>query len=577
MSEPIAVGIDLGTTHSLAAVLTGEGPRVVPNALGNLLTPSVVAIDDAGQVVVGEAAQHVALWHPERAAARFKRYMGSDRTLTLAQQAFTPVELSALVLRSVKRDVEVFVGRPVEAAVISVPAYFNDAQRAATQQAATLAGLEVLRLVNEPTAAAIAHGLHAREAEETLVVLDLGGGTFDVTLLDLFEGVVEVRASAGDNQLGGEDFTDALVQWALDGADPEPVRARQPTVFARLRSQCEAAKRQLADGHGVLLPVPAIDGEDTWRTVTTRRVTAATLDECTPLLRRRLRAPITRVLHDTGVRPDAVGAVLLVGGASRMTAFRALAEEVFGRAPTFGRDPDLIVAEGAAVQAGLIRGSGGLEDLVVTDVTAFSLGVEIVREVGDQKRGGYFSTVIPRGTTLPASRSDVYHAIERGQRKIRFTIYQGESRRVSDNERIGEVEVTGLGRSGERDAVELRLTHDLDGLLQVEARPLDAQGVPIGPVFEGIFQRGRTHLAPKALQRALARLAALKIHPREQLPNRHLVSRAEAAIRGLLGRERAFVEEVLDAFEAALAGQVPAEIERVRQTLESVLDEIERR
>ncbi|MCA9561019.1 MAG: Hsp70 family protein, partial [Myxococcales bacterium] len=264
MSAP-PIGIDLGTTHTVVAVLGAEGPRIVPNALGEPLTPSVVAFDEQGALRVGAPARAIALRAPDRAAACFKRDMGTDRTHTLAGRTFTPVELSAMVLRQVKTDAEAWLGRSVEAAVVTVPAYFNDSQRAATAQAAQLADLKVLRLVNEPTAAAIAYGLHARDAEAKLVVLDLGGGTFDVTLLELFEGVVEVQASAGDNRLGGEDFTDAVVRWALDDVDPSTLRARLPEVLARLREGCEVAKRQAATGEVAIVARPRLDGDDVWR------------------------------------------------------------------------------------------------------------------------------------------------------------------------------------------------------------------------------------------------------------------------------------------------------------------------
>ncbi len=575
MSQP-PVGIDLGTTNSLLAVLTEDGPRVLPNALGRELTPSVVAMDDNGDMVVGDLAREISIKDPIRAAARFKAHMGTDFAYRLGKRDYTAVELSAMVLKTLKRDAEARLACEIDRAVVTVPAYFNESQRSATRQAAEIAGLKVQRLINEPTAAAIAHGLYNAGEEATLLVLDLGGGTFDVTLLEVFEGVVEVQGSAGDNRLGGEDFTDAILRWAIREAGGEfgAVRETHPEVFARLRAGCELAKRQLAEGHAAMLALPDLAGEDAWKPAGTRSVTRDRHDQITSNLMERTRQPILRVLRDADTDASDLEGIILVGGASRTRSLHVLTEELLGMAPGFSRDPDQIVAEGAAVQAGLIEGSKGLDDLVVTDVTSFSLGVNTARDVAGRMRSGYFSTVVPRGTTLPCSRVDSYWTLSPEQQKIVFEIYQGESRRVEENERIGELEIEDLPPSEGNQEVQVRFTHDLNGLLQIESW-LVVDGQP-GEVHEIVLQRGGATLEGQELREALSRLETLKVHPKEYLQNRYLMTRAENIWAELTGEEREALSKYIDAFESALERQDPDHIEIARKQLEAVVARLEK-
>ncbi len=578
MSET-AIGIDLGTTNSLVAVLTGDGPQVLPNALGNVLTPSVVALDEEGDLIVGDLAREIAIKHPDRAAARFKAHMGTDYTYQVGGNGYSPVALSALVLKQLKRDAEARLSEDVTKAVITVPAYFNDKQRASTRQAAELAGLEVLRLINEPTAAAIAHGLHNAGEDATLIVLDLGGGTFDVTLLELFEGIVEVKGSAGDNRLGGEDFTDAVLKWALRdlGHEFEDTRDRFPEIFARLRKACEVAKRQLAEGHAAMIPVPQMGRTDDWVPGGTRSITREKFDQITNSLMDRTREPILRVLRDADTDLDELEGVILVGGASRTRSLHVVAESLLDQAPDFSRDPDTIVAEGAAIQAGLILGNEGLEDLVVTDVTSFSLGVNISREVAGRMRSGYFSTVVPRGTTLPCSRVETYWTISPQQKVIKFDIYQGESRRVEENELIGKLEIKNLPEREHNQEVKVRFTQDLNGLLQVESWLLDQKSEQLGKVHQLVLQRGASMLEGSQLRAALERMESLKVHPKDYLQNRYLLTRAENLVKELMGEERAALEKYIDHFEGALEKQDPEIIEQAKAALESVLKRLEQR
>ena len=574
MSQP-PIGIDLGTTNSLIAVLTGDGPQVLPNALGRELTPSVVALDDNGDLVVGDLAREISIKDPLRAASRFKAHMGTDFKYRLGRRDYTAVELSAIVLKTLKRDAEARLDCTIDRAVVTVPAYFNESQRSATRQAAEVAGLKVQRLINEPTAAAIAHGLFNKGEDATLLVLDLGGGTFDVTLLAIFEGVVEVQGSAGDNRLGGEDFTDAVLRWAIreGGGEFGAIRETHPELFARLRAGCELVKRQLAEGHAAMLALPILDGADEWKPAGTRSVTRERFDQITSNLMERTRQPILRVLRDTDNEADDLDGIILVGGASRTRSLHVLTEELLGRSPGFSRDPDQIVAEGAAVQAGLIDGSQGLDDLVVTDVTSFSLGVNTARDVAGRMRSGYFSTVIPRGTTLPCSRIDSYWTLSGEQSKIVFEIYQGESRRVEENELIGELVIDELPPTEHNKEVQVRFTHDLNGLLQIESWLLE-DGKP-GEVHQLVLQRGGATLAGQELREALARLETLKVHPKEYLQNKYLLTRAENIWAELTGDERELLSKYIDAFEGALHRQDPDVIETARKQLEAVLARLE--
>lgn len=385
------VAIDLGTTHSLAALWSDEGPRLIPNALGSVLTPSVVALDDAGHVLVGAAAQERLRSHPRHAAAAFKRYMGTDRLSTLGERSFRPEELSALVLKSLLADVEAATGERVREAVISVPAYFSDAQRKATRNAGTLAGITVERLVNEPTAAALAYGLEQRNAESRFLVIDLGGGTFDVSILELFDQVMEVHATAGDNFLGGEDFVDVLVDACLADLGLEKSRLGLHDLV-ELRARLERLKRQL--GPGETSTELNLDGHrHAWRIEESRFEQLAA-----PLLA-RMRAPIERALRDARLGAAALDEIILVGGASRMPMVTRLVTRMFGRLPLRHINPDEAIARGAAVMAGLKGRAAALGEVVMTDVCPYTLGIQTTEPLpSGHLQQGVYSPIIERNT-----------------------------------------------------------------------------------------------------------------------------------------------------------------------------------
>ncbi len=561
------VGIDLGTTHSLVSVWRDGRAELIPNGLGELLTPSCVSLDEDGSVLVGRAARERLQTHPERSAAQFKRFMGTDKLLRLGNREFRPEELSALVLKSLKADAEAHLGEPVTEAVITVPAYFSDAQRKATRAAGQLAGLKVERLVNEPTAAALAYGLHLRDKETRFLVFDLGGGTFDVSILELFEGVMEVRATAGDNLLGGDDFNERLValckeQMKLPERLSEDARFQQ-----RLHAQVEAAKRTLSQAESALVAVR--DGDVDYQ---------LTLDEtlleqaCAPLLQ-RLRAPVERSLRDAGLRSSELEAIVLAGGATRMPLVRRLVTLLFGRFPVADLNPDEVVALGAAVQAGLKARDAALNEVVMTDVAPYSLGVAVsVRMDAHTESHGHFDPIIERNAVVPVSRVKNYIPTRDGQTQMTLQIFQGEARMVRDNVHIGTLNVVLPGLKSQDSAVDVRFTYDVNGLLQVEAHVLRT-GETAGLVIEG----NPGLLSEPEIAQRLKSLAALKIHPRDQLANRTVMARAERVFSQCRGHERDWLGAQMLHFERLLAGQEERSIRAGRRELAQSLDQIEGR
>ena len=559
------VGIDLGTTHSLVAAWIDGAPRLIPNALGGTLTPSCVGVDDDGSILVGHAARERLQTHPDRTTALFKRYMGSTRTVRLGDRDFRPEELSALVLRSLKADAEAFLGAPVTEAIVTVPAYFSDAQRKATRVAGELAGLTVERLLNEPTAAALAYGLHEADRETQFLVFDLGGGTFDVSILEMFEGVMEVRASAGDNMLGGQDFTSLIADLAFTNGIPD--EARNDALFMqRLLARAETAKRDLG-AHGTAR------FETSYGTHTaTVSLDQAALEKLAQPLLNRLWRPIERALRDARIRAADLDNVVLAGGATRMPIIRALATRMFGRFPATGHDPDEVVALGAAVQAGLKMKDKALEEMVMTDVCPYTLGTEIVRLLDNgTQAGGFFAPVIERNSVVPISRVQRFSPVSPQQKQIRIGVYQGESRLVRDNVALGEILLPLEPGPGHADGVDVRFTYDVNGLLEVEVTV-----VATGVKRQLVIESGEAHMTPEEIARRLAALSTLKIHPRDTLENRTLLARAERLYEQLLGDVRDQLGEFILRFEQVLATQDARRIARDAAAFREALDTIER-
>ncbi|MGD1065193.1 MAG: molecular chaperone HscC, partial [Vulcanimicrobiaceae bacterium] len=456
------LGIDLGTTNSLVGIWRDGQPTLIPNALGDLLTPSAVGIGDDGAILVGAAARERLATHPARTATAFKRAMGSEHELTLGKQTFRPEELSALVLRSLKADAEVFLGERVEDAVITVPAYFNDVQRKATKAAGELAGLAVRRLLTEPTAAALAYGLDRPSDDELILVVDLGGGTFDVSLLHVFEGVTEVRATAGDSRLGGEDFVDRIVVAFMDAVGSKaglPPAGTPSPVQAALRRQAELAKCHLSESDTAVLRVVHRDRAIDWE------LTRETFEEIAQPLLARLRFPIERALRDARIDPDRVARVILAGGASRMPMFRKLMGRLFRRLPLQSIDPEQVVARGAAIRAGMLARDTELTERVMTDVAPFTLGIAVTDGNAQNPITNLFLPIIERNTVIPASRvKQVVNAWD-DQAEIAVKVFQGEARFVDENIALGLLTVPiPRGPEGSQ-SIDVRFTYDPSGLL----------------------------------------------------------------------------------------------------------------
>jgi molecular chaperone HscC len=556
LTRPALLGIDLGTTNSLIAAWQEGRAQLIPNALGDVLTPSVISLDEDDSILVGKAARARLTTHPERTVAAFKRFMGSDKQFELGGRQFSPEELSALVIGSLKQDAEAWLGHPVHEAVISVPAYFSDEQRKRTLFAAELAGLTVSRLINEPTAAAMAYGLHEQKFERTLI-FDLGGGTFDVTVLEYALPLIEVHASTGDNFLGGEDFTAALLQACLKDWQLSP-QLIDSQGLASLGDALEQLKCKLSEGTQHL----SWNGAGALREWSLDEASALKIWE--PLLA-RLRAPIEQALRDARLKPRDLDSLVLVGGATRMPAVQQMVATLFGRLPYRHLDPDTIVALGAATQAACKARDSAIEELILTDVCPYTLGISTRR---GEDVSGAFSPIIERNTVIPTSRVQRFYTTHPQQEQIRIEVYQGERPWVRDNIFIDAFDVA-VTPSDQTQALDVRFSYDINGLLEVDVTLLAS-----GERYSHSIDRSPTGLDPQSRQNSHERLNALKIHPRDALPNRTLLARLERAWTQSLGDEREQIASWLDAFAAVLGGQQPVEIASHRSQLNEALDQL---
>jgi molecular chaperone HscC len=558
------IGIDLGTTNSAAAVWRDGAAQLIPNRLGHVLTPSAVSVEADGTIIVGLAARERQANHAADTVTAFKRYMGTRRSTKLGRHSFSAEELSALVLRSLKEDAEAFLGEPVTEAVITVPAYFNDKQRKATHRAGELAGLKVERLINEPTAAALAYGIQNLDSESRFFVFDLGGGTFDVSIVEIFEGVIEVRASTGDNRLGGEDFNDLLINLMRDqvGAAWQADR-HDDALHQKIREQAERARRTLSSAGSATMTV-------TWRDEThSCEVDTATFEAAAAPMLERLREPVLRALRDSEIKPDALSEIILIGGATRMPLVRRAVARMFGRFPNASVNPDEAVALGAAVQAGLKARDAALKEVVVTDVCPYSLGVDMSRHLpGGGVETGIFAPIIERNTVIPASRMHSFGTMQDNQAAVEFGIFQGEARAVADNVEIGRTKIR-VPRGPAGQIVDVRFSYDVSGLLEVDI-VVQQSGEKTTLV---INDESAGDDAAVSQRRDV--LAALKTHPRDSEPNRAAMARGERAYENALGDERATIDMLISEFRVALDGQDPRVIEQARARFQTAIDAIE--
>jgi molecular chaperone DnaK len=460
-----AVGIDLGTTNSVISVLEGGEPNVVANAEGNRTTPSVVAFAKNGEVLVGEQAKRQAITNPDRTIRSVKRHMGEDWSIDVDGKTFTSQEISARILQKLKADAEAYLGEPVTKAVITVPAYFGDAQRQATKEAGQIAGLEVERIVNEPTAAALAYGLD-KKGDETILVFDLGGGTFDVSVLEIGEGVFEVKSTAGDTNLGGDDWDEKVIDWLVDGfkAENGVDLSKDPMALTRLKEAAEKAKIELSTVQETEINLPFITATADGPIHLLRSLKRSEFEQMTDDLLARTRAPFKRAIEDAGVPLSDLDHIILVGGSTRMPAVQALVMDLAGgKEPNKGVNPDEVVALGAAIQAGVL--TGDVSDILLLDVTPLTLGVET--------EGSVFTKMIERNTTIPTRRSEIFTTAANNQPEVEVHVMQGERAMASDNMSLGRFKLQEIPPAP-RGIPQIEVTFDIDanGIVSVSAKDL---------------------------------------------------------------------------------------------------------
>ena len=556
------VGIDLGTTNSLVAYYTEHGPEIIPNRLGKHLTPSIVSVD-GDQIYVGETARERMLLHPESAASVFKRSMGSDQKYHLENQTFTSEELSSLVLRSLKEDAEHFLGEPVTEAVISVPAYFNDARRKATKRAGELAGLKVERIISEPTAAAIAYGLYECQEDANFLVFDLGGGTFDVSILELSGNILEVRAVAGDNYLGGEDFTNVLEDMFYEKY-PELSRDSMDSKTGRyIHKQAEVCKLHFEEGRSSVMS--CVIGEKTYE----MEVELSEYEQRCEELLERIRIPVKKSLSDSRLRLSEIHKVVLVGGATRLPVVRRFVSKLFRTLPDVTVNPDEAIALGAAVQGAMKERRDSIREVILTDVCPFTLGTEVCveRENGGYE-SGHYCPIIERNTVIPASRTETLYTIRDNQSVLCVNVLQGESRFAENNLLLGELNVEIPKAPKGRESIDVTYTYDVNSILEVQVKINST-----GKIIKQILKGQQVEMTDEEIAARMEELAYLKIPPREQEENKLLLLRGERLYEESLGDERKIIEHAIQKFEVALNTQDPLKIKDARNDFREFLDE----
>ena len=559
------IGIDLGTTNSLIACFTEDGPKIIPNRLGKHLTPSVVSMDEEEQIFVGDSAVERRLLYPGSAAAVFKRDMGSGRKFKLLHKEFTAEELSSFVLRALKEDAEHYLGEEVTEAVISVPAYFNDARRRATKRAGELAGLKVERIISEPTAAAIAYGLYQSQKHARFLVFDVGGGTFDVSILELFDTILEVRAVAGDNFLGGEDFTEVLETMFFEKFPQLNKLTLDEKALRHIHKQADLCKMGFSEGRVSTMQCKI--GEEQF----SMEVEMAKYEEACRELLDRIRQPVKRSLSDAHIRLSDIDKVVLVGGATKSPIIRRFVSKLFKTLPDTNVNPDEAVALGAAIQAAMKERRDAIKEVILTDVCPFTLGTEVVRE---WEKGifedGVFCPIIDRNTVIPTSRTERLYTVRDNQTKLRINVLQGESRLAANNLSLGELLIEVPPAKAGEEAVDVTYTYDINSILEVEVKVLSTQTVK-----KQVFRGRDVDMTDEEIQERLETLSYLKIHPRDREENKYLLLRGERMYEESIGDKRSYIEAALHKYEKALNTYDQAIIEDAKREFKEFLEEWE--
>ncbi len=559
------IGIDLGTTNSLAAYFTEEGPKIIPNRLGKRLTPSVVSIDEDEQVYVGEVAAERMLLYPDSAASVFKRDMGSKKQFKLLNKTFLAEELSSLVLRVLKEDAQEYLGEEVTEAVISVPAYFDDARRRATKRAGELAGLKVERIISEPTAAAIAYGLYQSQAQARFLVFDLGGGTFDVSILELYDTILEVRAVAGDNFLGGEDFTAVLENMFFEKHYKLDRLSLDEKTLRHIHKQAELCKLGFSDKRVSVMNCKI--GDEIYEL----EVDLSKYEEACGDLLERIRRPVKRSLSDAHIRLSDIDKVVLVGGATKSPVIRRFVSKLFKMIPDTNINPDEAVALGAAIQGAMKERKDSIKEVILTDVCPFTLGTEVVREWENHEfENGVFCPIIDRNTVIPASRTERLYTVRDNQDKIRINVLQGESRFAANNLSLGELLIDIPPAKAGEESVDVTYTYDIHSILEVEVKVTSTE-----QVMKKVFLGRDVDMSQEEIEERLKTLSYLKIHPRDREENKYLLLRGERVYEESLGDDRLFVERAIRKFEQALNTYDQGIIEEAKEEFKKFLEMME--